>query len=229
VKIATYNIHGCVGRDGVRDPQRVRAVLNEIDADIVALQEVESLVNGELTLELLSRGSPWIPLAGYTLFRRSVHYGNALLSKLPVVWFERLDLSVRGREPRGAINALLGERGQSIQVIATHLGLRPQERRRQTNRLIAHLNRPSITDEAETTVLLGDLNEWFLWGRPLRWLADHFAHPLHSPATFPAGRPLLALDRIWVQPHHRVRHTQVWRSDLADVASDHLPLYCELG
>ncbi|HAO24637.1 MAG TPA: endonuclease, partial [Methylophaga sp.] len=39
--IATYNIHACIGSDGQFDPARIAAVLQELDADIIALQEVE--------------------------------------------------------------------------------------------------------------------------------------------------------------------------------------------
>ncbi len=42
LRVATYNIHQCVGRDGIENPRRIADVLGEINADIVALQEVTS-------------------------------------------------------------------------------------------------------------------------------------------------------------------------------------------
>ena len=73
------------------------------------------------------------------------------------------------------------------------------------------------------TVLVGDLNEWFLWGRPLRRLHAHFgATP--APATYPAGWPVFALDRMWVKPLDRLLGVTVHNSPLARQASDHLPL-----
>jgi endonuclease/exonuclease/phosphatase family metal-dependent hydrolase len=77
------------------------------------------------------------------------------------------------------------------------------------------------------TVLLGDLNEWFLWGRPLRWLHAHFERP-PAPRTFPAGWPVLALDRVWVKPRRCLRAIAVHRSLLARHASDHLPVVAAL-
>jgi len=77
------------------------------------------------------------------------------------------------------------------------------------------------------TILLGDLNEWFLWGRPLRWLHRHFEQT-PAPATFPAGFPVLALDRIWVRPRHLLRRLTVHASPLARQASDHLPVVAQL-
>jgi endonuclease/exonuclease/phosphatase family metal-dependent hydrolase len=79
----------------------------------------------------------------------------------------------------------------------------------------------------ERSVLLGDLNEWFLWGRPLRRLHRHFrATP--SPATFPSRLPMLALDRIWTHPRTMLRGVAVHKSPLARMASDHLPLVATL-
>jgi endonuclease/exonuclease/phosphatase family metal-dependent hydrolase len=76
--------------------------------------------------------------------------------------------------------------------------------------------------------LIGDLNEWYLWGRPLRWLHSHFRETLATPATFPARRPVFALDRIWVARAGSLRGRRRHASPLARVASDHLPLVAEV-
>ncbi len=106
-----------------------------------------------------------------------------------------------------------------MRVVATHLGLRPGERRAQIRRLLA-LFEP---DYAGPGVLLGDLNEWLLWGRPLRWLQRHFASSAH-PRTYPARFPLFALDRIWARPDTLLHSIDTHASPLARMASDHLPL-----
>jgi endonuclease/exonuclease/phosphatase family metal-dependent hydrolase len=72
-------------------------------------------------------------------------------------------------------------------------------------------------------VLLGDLNEWFLWGRPLRWLQGIFGKT-PAPLTFPSGFPLFALDRIWVRPPTALITLEAHTSALSRVASDHLPV-----
>ena len=78
------------------------------------------------------------------------------------------------------------------------------------------------------TVLMGDLNEWFLWGRPLRWLHAWFgATP--APATFPSALPVFALDRIWVRPRELVARIFVPAGPYVRDASDHLPLVAQLG
>jgi len=215
--VATYNVHRCVGRDGRFDPERTLAVLRELDADAVALQELQwQPADAMHLLQELALKLGYAALAGPTLLRAEGHYGNAVLTRLPVRDTGSVNLSVSGREPRGALDALLETPDGPLRLIATHLGLRPYERRLQMRRLLAQPN-------DMVTVLLGDLNEWFLWGRPLRWLRSRYgATP--APATYPSAWPVFALDRIWVSPRRMLRELKVHASPLARIASDHLPL-----
>ena len=218
--LATYNVHRCIGSDRRYDPDRILGVLEELDADVVALQEVERRPwRGRDVLAWLGETAGYATVAGPTLLREANHYGNALLTRARLLGTRRIDLSVLGREPRGAIDADLDWKGVPVQLVATHLGLKPAERRAQTLRLLELFN-PS---DGRLSVLMGDLNEWFLWGRPLRWLRALFGRT-PEPRTFPARWPLFALDRIWVQPASSLRAVAVHRSALARLASDHLPL-----
>lgn len=221
--VASYNIHRCYGRDGRHDPSRIRQVLHQIGAQVIALQEVELLHEAPGLLDYLCQDSPWKALHDPTLTRVTGHYGNALLTSLPVLSMQRIDLSVPGREPRGALHVQLGYQGGSLEVIATHLGLWPAERRAQITRLLRILqNSEIITTRARVTVLMGDLNEWFLWGRPLRWLHSHFQRT-PAPASYPACCPVFALDRIWVKPIRKLIDVKVLDNALTRRASDHLP------
>src|SRR6056297_1937485 len=224
LRLVSYNIHRCYGRAGFYDPDKIKTVLDSLDAHIIALQEVELLHRDPGLLDLLCAGTSWQALHGVTMNRTNGHYGNALLTSLPVLSIERLDLSVVGREPRGALHALLDNHGQKLEVMATHLGLRPAERRAQIHALLQRLQ---ASPGDHTRVLMGDLNEWFLWGRPLRWLHRHFS-ATPAPSTFPARWPLFALDRIWVKPRKQLVELKVPSSSLIRAASDHLPLIAEL-
>jgi endonuclease/exonuclease/phosphatase family metal-dependent hydrolase len=223
IKLASYNIHGGVGRDGRCVPRRIVQVLAELNADIVALQEVESGTSGFDMLGYLEAGSGLQAIAGPTLLRPDSEYGNGLLVRFPVLSVRRIDLSIRGYEPRGALDVEVDAGGFALRIVATHLGLRPAERRDQIQRLLQAFER----DRPLTSVLMGDINEWFLWGRPLRWLHRHFkATP--TRATFPAWCPVFALDRIWAEPRNCLRSFGVHSTPLSRMASDHLPATAEL-
>jgi endonuclease/exonuclease/phosphatase family metal-dependent hydrolase len=219
LRLATWNIHAGIGRDRRYDPGRIIAVLLELRADIIALQEVASLTEHGEFLGLLRTALAVHVVAGRTLTRHAGEYGNALLSRFPVKESGNIDLTIGSHEPRGAIDARVDVGGRELRVLSTHLGLRPAERRKQVRRILAAVD----ADAHDPVVLMGDVNEWYLWGRPVRWLHAHFrATP--APATFPAQRPVFALDRIWARPAQCLREVAVHRSALAHVASDHLPL-----
>jgi endonuclease/exonuclease/phosphatase family metal-dependent hydrolase len=203
IELVSYNVHGCVGWDGRADPARVAAVLEEIGGDIVALQEVPPLERGgELFLNRVSAATGLKAIAGAELLGHFAHYGNALLTRFAVKRMSTLDLGVQGREPRGAINVDLECGAVRLNVIATHLGLSPAERRTQIQRIL-----PVVTQQTCPVALLGDINEWFTWGRPLRWLHAHFGRP---PA--PVSRPSIVTSvRAHITP-------------LSRKASDHLPV-----
>lgn len=151
--MASYNIHLGIGRDGDFKPQRIAAVIRELQADIVALQEVALGAPAFNMLEYLSGACGMSAIAGPTLVTPHGDYGNAILTHYRAIHVRRLDLSVARREPRGALVVELDCSGQRLCLIATHLGLRPAERREQIRRLLQ-----SVHDAgAVPTVLIGDL------------------------------------------------------------------------
>ncbi|MBN9356925.1 MAG: endonuclease/exonuclease/phosphatase family protein [Herbaspirillum huttiense] len=221
--VATYNIHGAIGTDGVFSPQRIAQVLKEINADVVALQEVPLGGSSQPdVLSLLRKETGFFAVEGPTMESAERRYGNAVLSRYPILAKQSIDLSFGSREPRGALDADIDCHGHMLRVIATHLGLKPAERRAQIKRLLQAFD----TDQAPV-ILMGDVNEWFMWGRAMRWLVSHFeAAP--APRTFPSRWPLFALDRIWISPRQRLLQVQVHRTALSRVASDHLPLVAHI-
>jgi endonuclease/exonuclease/phosphatase family metal-dependent hydrolase len=225
---ASYNIHRCIGMDGRQDPGRVARVIRELGADVIGLQEVDSGRSGASGLELMERiagatGLHVIP--GPTIMSRDGHYGNVMLTGSRVREIRRLDLSLPGREPRGAIDADLDVEGEPVRVVVTHLGLAPSERRAQVRRLLDVL---AAGDDYGLTVVMGDINEWMPGSRPLRWLQRRLGRS-PAPRTFPATFPVFALDRIWVWPKGALLSVAAHATAAARAASDHLPLRAVLS
>jgi endonuclease/exonuclease/phosphatase family metal-dependent hydrolase len=206
LRIASYNIHACVGGDGRRDPARIAAVLREIDADVIGLQEVDARPgesSASMQMQYLAAALGLHAVAGPTLLRADGHYGNALLTRRPV-------LDVR-------------HDGATVRVVVTHLGLLPGERRTQVRRLLDLFGE----SRADVAVLCGDINEWFAVGRPLRWLHARLGRTT-GIATFPAAFPVFALDRIWVNPRAAMAAVAAHASRAARLASDHLPVMADI-
>jgi endonuclease/exonuclease/phosphatase family metal-dependent hydrolase len=227
IRVATYNVHACVGTDGRHDPDRVATVVGELDADVVALQEftypaeVAIETRQPVVLTMLDR---YECALGPT--RRDVThcFGNAMLTRHPIVDIRRLDLSVGRREARGLLAATLDVRGARVHVLAAHLGLRVAERRVQTRLIARHLE--SVRDAL--IVVLGDFNDWLPGRSVVDVLDDRLGRP-PRPRSFPSRWPLLRLDRIWVHPLGALRAIRAHASPLARRASDHLPVVADIG
>lgn len=221
LRIATYNIHGCVGLDRRRDVARVARVISALRVDVCALQEVDGRKDARQLASLAAR-TGLSPISGPTMRTASGDYGNALLTRLEVVETKRCDLSIRGREPRGLLDVSLRYGTGVVRVVNTHLGLRRRERSAQWLLTQKQLENES----ADVCILLGDFNEWL----PGPWLGEVEQRMGPSPriATFPAAYPVLSLDRIWVQPHTALRLVTTPRGLRAKTASDHLPLLAEV-
>jgi endonuclease/exonuclease/phosphatase family metal-dependent hydrolase len=228
VRVVTYNIHTCVGVDRRYDPGRISSVLREIDADIACLQEVDAGRPSDC------HGDQWTYLGAVTGCRVVMgagarqpcgRFGNAILTRFPVLAARLIDLTVTGYEPREAIDTdvLIGER--VLRVIATHLGLHAVERRHQANRLMTALGEPTAANrsEADGVLLMGDLNEWRGRRGAIRSL-DRRLGPSAAARTFPSWMPILALDRIYANGRAKMHDVEVYRSPLTRLASDHLPL-----
>jgi endonuclease/exonuclease/phosphatase family metal-dependent hydrolase len=226
IVLASYNVHRCVGTDRRRDVARVLRVLRELRADVIALQEADEHLDDPSVLEHEGVLAELSGLRGIALPPPGAGYGhhrNLLLTSLPLRRVDGIELSYPRREPRGALDVELDAGHVGLRVIATHLGLRPAERRYQVRKILAS----ATHDERAIIVLLGDFNEWWIAGRPLRWLHAHFGFTPHL-RTFPSSFPLFALDRIWAHPPTAL--VRVWRhlSPESRVASDHLPILGEL-
>lgn len=224
--VVTYNIHRCVGRDGVTDPSRVVEVLQEIKPDIAGLQEVSVDPKGgpkDRQLDYLRDATGLTSTFAPTRNLGTTLYGNGLLTSGVLRDNQHHDLSVSGREPRAAIDARIDLGGREIAVLVTHIGLDPKERRKQVGQL------SNLLSDSPFLILMGDFNEWRPRAKYLKPLDDRLGRLFSVPRTFPTRLPLLPLDRIWVRPPAALLDLRVHRSATARVASDHLPLVARIG
>ena len=228
LSVATYNIHKGVGTDRRRDPKRIVRVINELNADIVALQEADRRFGdraGVLDLGHLHEETGLRPLPLDSRLRAHGWHGNLILTRGGTVEDIR-QITLPGLEPRGALMADLDWNGQPLRIVAAHFGLLRASRLLQARALDEIL----CDADDRPTVMMGDLNEWRIGNRcslralPLA-MATSSAGLLRS---YPTQMPLLPLDRILTTPEAEVLHLEAHASPLARKASDHLPLRARL-
>jgi endonuclease/exonuclease/phosphatase family metal-dependent hydrolase len=227
LRIATYNIHRCRGLDRRTIPSRIAEVLREIEADVVALQEVIGAGPagaGQAEEIGAAVGMGWVMTTVRHL--RNHLFGNVVLSRFPIVHHSHYDLSWRTCEPRACQRADLDlGQGRTLHVYNVHLGTAVLERRYQAPRLASFVHDHRVTGPK---IILGDFNEW-MRGLATKTLSSLFdsvdihAH-LQRRRTYPGIFPLLHLDHIYYEGHVEIRGVELPRTRKALMASDHLPL-----
>lgn len=228
----SWNIHRCIGNDGIVDPARTQSVLCDdvwqAGHDALILQEAEAC--GVPYRSLLD-----IPKLEAETGLRSVHTDSAhrwssesdgflgiiilVDPSLIVKHVQVLDLP--GWTHRGAVVVDLVKNGRPLRLIGTHLSLSQALRWVQMRAIAQYIERQS----ERPTILAGDLNEWRPWGGLAlspRALGMAFKGPVK--ATFPVRRPILPLDRVLAVAPAIVRDTQVLDSAAIRATSDHRPL-----
>ncbi len=222
LRIASYNVHKYTGLDFRRDPERIAAVIRSLDADIVSLQEVLSDPDAAPTSHLrilAEKTGMHMAVAGPTMRKADGQYGNALLSRFPILRVRLHDISLGAFEPRGIIDADIRVGDRTVRVMATHFGLWPMERDRQALRLLEILPENPV----QPLIVMGDMNCWVPGSPALRRLQARLGKSA-AMRSYPAPLPLLPLDRIWIQPAGYTLVAEAPVSRLARIASDHLPM-----
>ena len=237
-RITTYNIHKCRGLDRRVRPRRIVEVLKETESDIIALQEVVGMDEGELERNQVRFIAEELGFDFRIGENRRLHggaYGNAVLTRLPIVAQRNHDITRREKEPRGCLEVMLALGGQRsahlLRIYNVHLGTGFFERRYQATRLIQVLEDNS--DHARPRLLLGDFNEWPR-GLVSSLLEKHFntAEPprrLGRAWSYPGILPLAHVDHIYYDSPLEVKKVAVHRSRLALIASDHLPIVADFS
>ncbi len=221
LRVATYNVHGHKGNDGKIVPERTLEVVRHLKPDCVALQEFvnSAAPTGESLLEHWARTLEMHGAYAAAFDRGGEEFGNALLTRWPILEQHAHDVSLRGYRRRVVLEAVVAVDGVMLQMMSLHLGVSPRERALQAERLFELCS----TTRGDFHILLGDFNEWSRFSAVSRRLRAHF-DATRQLATFPSWAPVVGLDRVWVHPRGHLRETRVDASPAARRASDHLPL-----
>jgi endonuclease/exonuclease/phosphatase family metal-dependent hydrolase len=236
LRVLSYNIHKCIGGvDRRYDPQRVADVINHQHADVLLLQEVDHDVprsNRDRQVDVLGdlvgmRYRSWFPNVDV---RGGGCYGNAILSRYPIVETTNIDLSIRFKKKRSVLHGVVRVRhddiDRTVHVYNMHLGLARFERKIQLRRFLD--SHPFQTLHQETPVVVGgDLNDVYGGLGELLQPAG-FRGVERRPLTFPAWGPVRALDAIFVRGRLDFIKLARCESDLARRASDHRPLIADV-
>lgn len=236
LRVATYNVHGCVGRGGLR-PERIAEVIASLECDVVALQELDvgrprsgKVDQARVIAERLEQH---VAFGLACDFGDGGHYGNAVLSRWPIDSVRTHPLPVgRGYrcEPRAVLEVTIAAPFGRFLAWCTHLGVRGHEREAQGHTLLSHVA-SALGEGGTPMVLLGDLNSGV--EAPLvRTLATHLCDVRRKTrartATYPSILPLFALDHVFVSAPFVVRDVRVVKTPLIVSASDHLPMVVTL-
>jgi endonuclease/exonuclease/phosphatase family metal-dependent hydrolase len=232
-RLLTYNIHkGIGGLDRRYDLTRIVETIRHYQPDVALLQEVDDGARRsrhDRQVDVLAEAVE-LPHRAYqrnVRLRTVGHYGNAVLSRFPLLEPEDLDLTIRFKKRRCALlcgfRAAVGDHGRSVAIANVHLGLAGFERQIQLRRL---LGCPRLSDLPTQTPLIiaGDFNDvWDNLGKRVMQPAGFQLGSGHV-RTFPAAAPLRRLDRVFYRGPLVAKAAFAGHTGPARRASDHLPL-----
>lgn len=228
MKVASYNIHKAIGTDRRRNPDRIVDVLNEIDADIIALQEADRRFGARAAAipeKLLEMHSDYRAIPLDVQIDSMGWHGNALLVRKSASVLENDIMHIPCLEPRGAVMAHFEIDGKQLAVFGMHLDLSGLWRRRQAAAII------KLAQQKERDVpvlLMGDLNEWSTTGGCLKDFSRAF-EMVDCGRSFHSRSPIAALDRIMHSDGIQSLAAGIHDSPAARKASDHLPVWAEIA
>lgn len=230
LRVATYNVHSCVGMDGRVSIRRVARAIRRLDADVVALQELDvgrgRTDSRDQAMEIANELRMDFHFHPALRVEEEL-YGDAVLSRLPMRLVKAGALpGPKGREPRGALWVKIEFAGAEIDLIDTHFGLSAAERVAQAKALVGPewMGSPEFGERA---ILLGDFNA--LPGTEAyrvlnRRLPDAQRRHGSSKPTYYGRMPFGRIDHVFASEALRPVRVEVRRDDLTRRASDHLPL-----
>lgn len=239
LKILTYNIHkASTWRKFNSTLHRIRDLLRELDCDLIFMQEVHG---SHRKLEPYGIQSQFQFLAEevwhhYSYAKNVVYdqgdHGNVILSKFPILAWNRIDISTNPFEKRGLLHCKLAltinEELKTIHLYCVHLNI-AQGRQEQYQNIFSRIN--TDIKPVDSVILAGDFNDWNqksqgFFAKNLDFREAFLDKNGRHVHTYPAMFPFLALDRVYYRNLDLV-HCEELKKKKIHQLSDHLPLYCE--
>jgi endonuclease/exonuclease/phosphatase family metal-dependent hydrolase len=230
VAVLTYNIYHGEDANGGSNLDAVAKVINSLEPDLVALQEVDNKTTRAKGLDLtaeLSKRTGMEGVFGKAMDYAGGGYGEAVLSRHPIIHTRNNLLPhTPGAEPRAALEVRIELPGSGkLAFVGTHL----DHQRDQKNRMMQAGRINELYEQSNVpTILAGDLNA-APGSDPINLLSrDWLCADQDNPkSTFPSAGPRRKIDYIMYKPKSRWRVIELRVID-EKVASDHCPVFAVL-
>jgi len=238
IRVLSYNIHRAIGFDRRFKPERIIEILKNHDADIVLLQEVDEGVPRSRELNLAKEIAEALDypyyVMGHNVSLRKGRYGNATLSRFPIIRERNIDLTINKRKHRGCQHTTIdiNEGKHLLEVFNLHLGLSAKERQKQAG-ILARSKEYKSLDMSTPCLVGGDFNDWrsllralFIEGLGFNCATDknNSSGLPKALKTFPSFAPRGGLDRLYYRGGLKLLSSKRCRYKTSKIASDHLPI-----
>ncbi len=231
LRIVTYNIHKGIGSDRRYRPGRTIDVLRSLNADVIALQEVDQNVSRSSGHDMAAMIAEELGMDyrfALNVSKEEGGYGNATLSRLPFVHSTNLNITWTIKKKRGCLISTLQWGGEHVVVLNFHLGLAGMERARQVNMILSSWHQKTIQNHP--AIILGDSNDRADKLDPILSVAGfHNVSRRKDARTFPAFAPMWRLDKVYISRHFQVKDAVAVRDPTSRICSDHLPFLVTLA
>lgn len=230
MRVLTYNIHSGVGTDQVQDYWRIGQLLKARKIDIALLQEMDTRDgardSAQDVQDICSDHFSCLT-ASPAITEPQGWYGNAILTRYPVISSKTVDVSQQGFQPRNIQEVVVRTERGPLRLINTHKGLKKQERRKQFALLDEYIHQ-CMAASSTPIIVGGDFNEWQFLTRAFTRLNKVLTQH-QVGATFPTAWPLFRLDRLWTSADLVVKNVQVLKTAHTKYYSDHYPILVEIA
>lgn len=243
LRVLSYNIHRAIGIDRRFRPERIVEILEHHQPDIALLQEVDVGVPRSRHLDMAKEIAEALDFPHYAVGLNvklsQGHYGNATLSRHPIVKERNIDLTIEERKRRGCLYTQIevdGNDGQrkALHLFNLHLGLSFKERPQQVGVVVRSAEFTAL-DNDQPCLVGGDFNDWWTRIAPIftealrfKCATNHRRGYQNAFLTYPSFSPTSGLDKIFCRGKLRVLGSRRCKLSVSKVASDHLPVIVDL-